>query len=145
DRFPVAFLHLTVSPHHIDWNRHPAKTDIYLQALDFWQDSIRQAVTHCLQFTEETQPQQRVTQLLKTAEKSLPYQVNPLEQSLENQVLGSRPLHPLKAIGQVNQTYIVAEHETGCWLIEQHVAQERVLYEQLQEHWRCVSLEKPLL
>ncbi|MEB3249314.1 MAG: DNA mismatch repair endonuclease MutL [Merismopediaceae bacterium] len=145
DRFPVAFLHLTVSPHHIDWNRHPAKTDIYLQALDFWQDSIRQAVTHCLQFTEETQPQQRVTQLLKTAEKSLPYQVNSLEQSLENQILGSRPLQPLKAIGQVNQTYIVAEHETGCWLIEQHVAQERVLYEQLQEHWRCVSLEKPLL
>ena len=33
DRFPVCFVHLQVCPSQIDWNRHPAKTEIYLQSL----------------------------------------------------------------------------------------------------------------
>ncbi|MEB3191694.1 MAG: DNA mismatch repair endonuclease MutL, partial [Snowella sp.] len=32
DRFPVCFLHLQIEPDQIDWNRHPAKTEIYLQS-----------------------------------------------------------------------------------------------------------------
>ncbi len=52
---------------------------------------------------------------------------------------------PLKAIAQVNKTYIIAEHESGLWLIEQHIAQERVLYEKLQDQWQLVTLEKPII
>ena len=52
---------------------------------------------------------------------------------------------PLKAIAQVNKTYIIAEHESGLWLIEQHIAQERVLYEKLQDQWQLVNLEKPII
>ncbi len=41
------------------------------------------------------------------------------------------PAGRLRALGQVGLTYIVAEDATGVYLIDQHSAHERVLYEQL--------------
>ncbi len=52
-------------------------------------------------------------------------------------------LLPLKAIAQVNRTYILAEHPDGMWLIEQHIAHERVLYEALQKNWHLVEITPP--
>jgi DNA mismatch repair protein MutL len=45
---------------------------------------------------------------------------------------GSR-LPPLRVVGQVAQTYIVAESPDGIVLIDQHAAHERVTYERLME------------
>jgi DNA mismatch repair protein MutL len=36
----------------------------------------------------------------------------------------------LKPLGQVNSSFIVAVNEEGLWLIDQHVAHERILFEQ---------------
>ena len=144
DRFPVCFVHLQVCPSQIDWNRHPAKTEIYLQSLPFWQAQITQAINQALQLNLDILPenshQQRVNQILKAAEQSGTYQLNSSFKPVQN--LG---LMPLKAIAQVNKTYIIAEHESGLWLIEQHIAQERVLYEKLQDQWQLVTLEKPII
>ena len=51
----------------------------------------------------------------------------------------------LRVVGQVNQTYIVAEHSQGLWLIEQHIAHERILYEKLQDQWQLITLETPII
>ncbi|HEX9373089.1 MAG TPA: DNA mismatch repair endonuclease MutL [Roseiflexaceae bacterium] len=40
-------------------------------------------------------------------------------------------LPPLRVVGQVGQTYIVAESPDGMYLIDQHAAHERVTYERL--------------
>jgi DNA mismatch repair protein MutL len=42
---------------------------------------------------------------------------------------GNIKLPPLKLLGQVHKTFFVAETEGGLLLIDQHVVQERVLYE----------------
>jgi DNA mismatch repair protein MutL len=39
-------------------------------------------------------------------------------------------LADLKPLGQVNSSFIVAVNEEGLWLIDQHVAHERILFEQ---------------
>ncbi len=45
--------------------------------------------------------------------------------------LPASKLPPLRVVGQVSQTYIVAESPDGMYLIDQHAAHERVTYERL--------------
>ncbi|NEO84019.1 MAG: DNA mismatch repair endonuclease MutL [Spirulina sp. SIO3F2] len=146
-RHPVAFLHLHLPPEQIDWNRHPAKTEIYLHNLDFWRQAVSEAIAQVLNLnpSEPTAAQnQRLTQLLKAAEPGGTYRLDRTVAPTDapKSEIG---LMPLKAVAQVNQMYIVTEHPNGLWLIEQHIAHERVLFEQLQAAWEPIALEQPVI
>lgn len=142
DRFPVCFLHLKICPSQIDWNRHPAKSEIYLHSLSFWQEQVASAIEQALRISPATLPitvqNQRVSQLLKASEEKATYSVKPKS---PNEI----SLVELQAVAQINKTYIVAEHPHGLWLVEQHIAHERVLYEQLQDQWKLIPLETPII
>ena len=152
DRYPVCLLHLQTSPSQIDWNRHPAKTEIYLHSLPYWQEEVRKAIEQALRLNNDHLPRsigdRRIGKMLRVAESSGKYQIHrdlssPLiEQKDKTNQINSLQL---KAVAQVNKTYIVAEHSSGVWLIEQHIAHERVLYEQLQDCWEIIPLEKPVI
>ncbi|MEH2246366.1 DNA mismatch repair endonuclease MutL [Nostoc sp.] len=144
DRYPICFLHLAISPDQINWNRNPAKTEIYLNEIIYWQEQITQAINQALSISstnlKEAVHTTRVSKLLKAAEAKGGYNFNPQNPNEDHKNPNS-----LKAVAQVSNTYIVAEHSGGMWLVEQHIAHERVLYEQLCDNWQLVSVEPPII
>ncbi|PAX53810.1 DNA mismatch repair endonuclease MutL [Brunnivagina elsteri] len=178
DRFPVCLLHLEIAPEHINWNRNPAKSEIYLNNLNFWQEQVSQAIAQALRINSDTVSEaiqtSRVGQLIKVAEAQNQYNPNrsiqpqPSEHQEINQENGSSDQLPnktflpnsplstqddsrevttpkLTAVAQVNKMYIVVEHPDGVWLVEQHIAHERVLYEQICDRWQIVPIEPALI
>jgi DNA mismatch repair protein MutL len=151
DRFPICFLHLEICPSQIDWNRHPAKTEIYLHSVDYWREQVARAIEQALRLSPETLPtaahSHRVTQLLKVSEEKGAYHVNrsvqPAAPETEPEI-GFGAI-ALQAVAQVRNMYILAEHPTGMWLIEQHIAHERILYEEICDRWQLVPLEPPIV
>jgi DNA mismatch repair protein MutL len=155
DRYPICVIHLQIDPEQIDWNRHPAKAEIYLHNISYWQEQVSVAIEKAFQLNAEIMPElplpERVGKLLKASEQKSGYNVSRTIQSNPNregeaaknsQDLG---LIALTAIAQVHNTYILAEHPGGVWLIEQHIAHERVLYEQLCYNWQLIPLEAPII
>lgn len=57
-----------------------------------------------------------------------------LEQETVEQILGERP--SLRPVAQVLGMYIVAEAENGLYIIDQHAAHEKILYEQFSRQMR---------
>ncbi|WP_030005897.1 DNA mismatch repair endonuclease MutL [Picosynechococcus sp. NKBG042902] len=147
DRHPVCFVHLHVPPEQIDWNRHPAKSEIYLQNQALWQEVIPKAIAKSLSFSEVSLPRienQRILNLIQAAEKSENYSLKSLEKQTD--ISSENPLKKsLKVIGQARNTYILVEHTEGIWLVEQHIADERAIYEDLHKNWQLVSLSQPIL
>ena len=144
DRYPICFLHLAISPDQINWNRNPAKTEIYLNEIIYWQEQITQAINQALSISstnlKEAVHTTRVSKLLKAAEAKGGYNFNPQNPNKDHKNPNS-----LKAVAQVSNTYIVAEHPGGMWLVEQHIAHERVLYEQLCDNWQLVPVEPAII
>jgi DNA mismatch repair protein MutL len=150
DRYPICLLHLTIPPDQIDWNRHPAKAEVYLHNIELWQTEIKKAIEEALKISPANLPKlenNRVTNLLLAAENQGLYTVSrELEtQTATNIKENNLSLIPLTVVAQVRNTYIVAEHPNGLWLVEQHIAHERILYEQLQDYWELIPLENPLI
>ena len=148
NRYPVCVLHLHTCPSQIDWNRHPAKTEMYLHSLEYWQQEVSKAIERVLKLNNNIPSgvgDRRIGQMLRVAEASGKYQIDRnLAQALTDKPFTVSNSLKLKAVAQVNKTYIVAEHSSGVWLVEQHIAHERVLYEQLQDCWESVPLATPI-
>ena len=71
-----------------------------------------------------------------------------LETSTENLIQGSHKFPEMKILGQIHKTFFVAETKGGMLLIDQHVVEERVLYEEfmneyLNKHIQTQTLLKP--
>ena len=69
-----------------------------------------------------------------------------VERELPLTTAGGGKLPMLRVLGQVGQAYIIAEGPDGLYLIDQHAAHERVLYEEfLQAHTRREVGQQALL
>jgi DNA mismatch repair protein MutL len=161
-RYPMAVLFLTLPPEDIDVNVHPAKSEVKFrspeQVFSIIQRSIRIALLSSspvpeMQSTnsywQSNQPVQKlpdpawdmageINQKGQNPDENQSIQ-NSTQISPQSQGFGGIPL--LRLVGQVGAAYLVAEAPNGLYLIDQHAAHERVLYEQYirQKDKRLVS------
>ncbi|MBD2177026.1 DNA mismatch repair endonuclease MutL [Pseudanabaena sp. FACHB-1998] len=142
NRFPVCIVNFNLPCDRLDWNRHPAKSEAYVQNLEELKSQLKECITDALKVPEVNSQNlysNATKDLLRTAERKTSYLI-PAKRENFNQ-----PSSNLKAIAQVLDTYILAEHAGGLWLVEQHVAHERVLFERIESQWQIVTIEQPVL
>jgi DNA mismatch repair protein MutL len=54
---------------------------------------------------------------------------------------GDAPLASLKPVGQIRESFILAVNGEGLWIIDQHVAHERVLFEKVLKQRAAAAVE----
>ena len=152
-RHPVAVVLLELPAGEVDVNVHPTKREVKFRQANQVFSAVQRAVRRTLldQAPIPTAGQaprtwaspdwERRNSLLRpeggiTSQMALEFYRPPDGLDLGP---GEAPLEPvgpvrlplLRVVGQVGQTYIVAEGPQGMYLIDQHAAHERVLYEQM--------------
>ncbi|WP_298616353.1 DNA mismatch repair endonuclease MutL [uncultured Thermosynechococcus sp.] len=140
-RFPLCIAHLRLPPAAIDWSAEPQKRRIYLREPEQWQSLLVERIGQLLARPATPLSYAGSYQVLRAAEPAARYRT--LLSQKPN--LSQPSLPPLKVIGQLHNTYIIVEQPEEIWLIEQHIAHERVLYEQIEADWQVVELDKPVL
>jgi DNA mismatch repair protein MutL len=138
-RYPLAILFLEMAPESVDVNVHPAKTEIRFRQQNLVFSAVQRVIRATL-LGQVTPPQVE----LGTSWSTTPSQPWP-EQRQELAALrgleGEGNLQPglpvedgmplLRSVGQVGASYLVAEGPDGLYLIDQHAAHERILFEAL--------------
>jgi len=136
-RHPVAVLSIAVPPGQVDVNVHPAKSEVKFQDERGVFTAVQRAVRAAL---VNLAPVPRIEEAAAVYQGSRPAAGAPLPFFPERQMTSAaaalpaaRPgLPPLRVIGQVASSYIVAEGPEGLYVIDQHAAHERVLYERVR-------------
>jgi len=156
-RYPLTALFLEIDPAEVDVNVHPAKAEVRFRSQDkifsFVQRSTRKAllayspvpnVATSLWGTAHRQPSEpgltgldwtiaHDEQLLMGSNQSPvisnPSEITTRKPEVEGSSISTIPL--LRLIGQIGATYLVAEGPDGLYLVDQHAAHERILFEKL--------------
>jgi len=147
DRHPIVFLFIEIDPQMVDVNVHPQKLEVRFANLSLVQGAVKKAISdalmsqHAVPHLEKAAPQ-KTTQELKYKERRRMYYGESRELDLKQEIIAAQQAkaaafdslqveESYKIIGQIHNTYIVVQTLDGLELIDQHVAHERVLYEQL--------------
>jgi len=155
--FPLYVLFLEIDPRRIDVNVHPSKMEVKFADERLVYDLLRAAVKRALssqqiipaltsQYTVEPRPLTRSLDQLLPKQTAIPlYETHPpSEPRIDFVVPGGvpeekpatiaiprrEPKYERTNVWQIHDQYIVSEIKSGLIVIDQHVAHERILYEQ---------------
>jgi len=149
-RHPVGVVFINVPAADLDVNVHPAKTEIrFLRERDVF-GAIRHSVAAAISAragvaigpaTTRDDPSAVPTEQLSLLPEA------PAGNSLEASILApARAVPALRVLGQAGSLFIIAEGPDGVYMVDQHAAHERVLYDDLSAQARRMEVPvQPLL
>nr|HID12780.1 DNA mismatch repair endonuclease MutL [Anaerolineae bacterium] len=152
-RYPLAVVMVHLPPEEVDVNVHPTKAEVRFRDGDAVFRAVQKAVRRTLlerspvpiaahpptawpvppaQWARKRS--ERLAGLrLRPAGEQLRFEEQPPDVAVSETSLAlpAGRIPPLRVVGQLGATYIVAEGPEGMYLIDQHAAHERVLFERL--------------
>ena len=139
-KHPVAIINISLSPGEMDVNVHPAKTEVKFRSEQTVFSTVQRAVRQTL---IELTPVPKVEEVRATYQaSSVPVQMlwpsggsgaGPTDSLPEAPQTPASSLPALRVVGQLSASYIIAEGPDGLYLIDQHAAHERILFEQIKD------------
>lgn len=153
-RYPMAILFLNLDPGDLDVNVHPAKAEVRFRDQDkvfsFVQRTVRRTLLAYAPIPslpssfgtwnqppsqgERIDPAWDFNQAIRPAINGSSWEFQNRSDGLQSSPdprLAMEGVPLLRLIGQVGATYLVAEGPDGLYLVDQHAAHERVLFEKL--------------
>jgi DNA mismatch repair protein MutL len=157
-RYPLVWLFLEIEPHKVDVNVHPTKAEVRFANPGHMFGSLQHVIRRTLVTESSLTPRTTVSappiwqppfDELQSASSEFEHAAaspssSATQPEVELAALSQRiPL--LRWIGQVANTYIIAEGPDGLYLVDQHAAHERVLFERfLRQSQTTISSQKLL-
>ncbi len=158
-RYPIAVLDITVDPLLVDVNVHPAKLEVRLSNQEHIKtvitDLIQKKLKELMYVPNIVLREEKNEQVIMETQQELDF-VQPFEpkkeetktvEFVEQKVIENEPkevkkrLPKLYYIGQLKGTYLLAQNESGLYLIDQHAAAERINYEYYLQYFGKVINE----
>lgn len=154
-RFPITLLFLKINPEEIDVNVHPTKAEIRFRDQGRVFSAVHSAIRKTISAFSpvpafspeiwsspayEVKPTDPAWEFAREEFKTERLEsINPVKVNSVPALVERVPL--LRLIGQLGRMYLAAEGPDGLYLIDQHAAHERVLYEQMtrSENGRSAS------
>jgi DNA mismatch repair protein MutL len=143
-RHPLAVVQLTIPPNQIDVNVHPAKAQIKFLDEQAIFANINRTVGEALRNAPIAKTNTQFSSAISWLQES-PLEVKERAPTFEglssagNASCGNFPA--LRLLGQVANTYIVAEGPDGLYIIDQHAAHERIRFDIILEQWTKQQVE----
>ncbi len=150
-KFPIVVLKINTDPTLVDVNIHPTKQDIKLSKMEELTDLILKTIKDTLyknllipdavermpesneakqEFVENRIKESEEEYIPETIQTTIDFAASEKTTSEKNVVVNPEMKElKLYPVGLAHGTYIIAENETGVYLIDQHAAQERINYE----------------
>jgi DNA mismatch repair protein MutL len=137
---PIAVINISIPPQELDVNIHPAKAQIKFCHEQAVFSSVQKAIEEALARTPIA------------SSKAVPFSVSSGQGQSPRMVMDNEPafavaqlptleLPVLRVLGQLADTYIIAEGPNGLYLIDQHAAHERILYDRISAQWAQKEVE----
>ncbi len=135
-RHPMAVINISLPPQEVDVNIHPTKSQVKFSNERAVFSAVHRAVRQAL-MEQVPVPEVRAVDTKTLFPSAVREAASPPYAGVVSEQAPSAPtptmsLPVLRVLGQLNNSYIVAEGPDGLYLIDQHAAHERVLFDRIE-------------
>jgi DNA mismatch repair protein MutL len=137
---PITVINISMPAQELDVNIHPAKAQIKFCHEQAVFSSVRKAIEEALARTPIASSKV-VPFSVGSGQWQSPRMIMDNASAFVVAQLPTMELPVLRVVGQIANTYIIAEGPDGLYLIDQHAAHERILYDRISAQWAQKEVE----